>query len=79
MYQLKYPTGNTDLAEALDVMPKQRQRVLDVSGWRLPIGGRYWRGHDKQPWFVASLPFDLRTTTVRGAMEALAIRPPRRP
>jgi hypothetical protein len=44
---------------------------LDVSGWRLPISGRYLCGHDERHWFVASLPFDRQTTTVRGAMEAL--------
>jgi len=71
VYQLKYPTGDTVLAEALDVKPKQRHLVLDVMGWRLPIGGRYLCGHDEQHWFVASLPFDRQTTTVRGAMEAL--------
>ena len=76
VYQLKYPTGDTVLAEALDVKPKQRHLVLDVSGWRLPIGGRYLCGHDEQHWFVASLPFDIRTTTVRGAMEALPRRNP---
>ena len=58
-------------AEALDVKPKHRHLVLDVWGWRLPISGRYLCGHDEQHWFVASLPFSRRTTTVRGAIEAL--------
>ena len=71
MYRLKYPLADTIHAEALDVRPKQRHLVLDVSGWRLPISGRYLCGHDEQHWFVASLPFNRQTTTVRGAMEAL--------
>ena len=70
-YHLKYPTGDTVLVEALDVKPKQRHLIMDVTGWRLPISGRYLCGHDEQHWFVASLPFDRRTATVRGAMEAL--------
>ena len=51
--------------------PKQRHLIMDVTGWRLPISGRYLCGHDEQHWFVASLPFDRRTATVRGAVEAL--------
>lgn len=70
-YHLKYPTGDSVLVEALDVKPKQRHLVMDVLGWQLPISGRYLCGHDEQHWFVASLPFDRRTATVRGAMEAL--------
>ena len=70
-YHLKYPTGDTVLVEALDVKPKQRHLVMDVMGWRLPISGRYLCGHDEQHWFVALLPFERRTATVRGAMEAL--------
>ena len=70
-YHLKYPTGDTVLVEALDVKPKQRHLIMDVTGWRLPISGRYLCGYDEQHWFVASLPFDRRTATVRGAMEAL--------
>ena len=31
----------------------------------------YLCGHDERHWFVASLPFGRRTTTVRGAMESL--------
>lgn len=68
---LKYPWSDVITAEAIDIKPKQRHLVLDVTGWRLPISGRYLCGHDEQHWFVAALPFDHRTTTVRGAMEAL--------
>jgi hypothetical protein len=71
VYRLKYPHADTVLAEALDVKPKQRHLVLDVTGWRLPISGRYLCGHDEHHWFVASLPFDRKTATVRGAMEVL--------
>ncbi|MFV1967713.1 MAG: hypothetical protein ACC628_19965 [Pirellulaceae bacterium] len=47
LYRLKYPLADTIRAEVLDVKPKQRHLVLDVSGWRLPINGRYsvvWHG-----------------------------------
>ena len=71
VYRLKYPLADSIRAEALDVKPKQRHLILDVSGWRLPIRGRYLCGHDERHWFVASLPFDRQTSTVRGAMEAL--------
>ena len=71
VYQLRYPLGDVITAEALDVRPKMRHLVLDVSGWRLPISGRYLCGHDERHWFVASLPSDRRTATVRGAMETL--------
>ena len=71
VYRLKYPVTDTIQAETLDVKPRQRHLVLDVSGRRLPISGRYLCGHDEQHWFVASLPFDRQTATVRGAMEAL--------
>jgi hypothetical protein len=71
VYRLTNPLADTILIEALDVKPKLRHLVLDVSGWRLPIGGRFLCGHDEQHWFVASLPFDRKTMTVRGAMEAL--------
>jgi hypothetical protein len=70
-FRLRYPWSDLVTAEALDVKPKQQHLVLDVSGWRLPISGRYLCGHDEQHWFVAGLPIDHRTTTVRGAMEAL--------
>ena len=70
-FRLQYPWSDSITAEALDVKPKHRHLVLDVSGWRLPISGRYLCGHDEQHWFVASLPFSRRTTTVRGAIEAL--------
>jgi hypothetical protein len=71
VYQLKYPWSDTITAEAIDVKPKLRHLVLDVTGERLPISGRYLCGHDEHHWFVASLPLDRRSTTVRGAMEAL--------
>jgi hypothetical protein len=70
-FLLQYPLSEGITAEALDVKPKHRHLVLDVSGWRLPISGRYLCGHDEQHWFVASLPISPRTTTVRGALEAL--------
>src|SRR5688572_1241903 len=71
VYRLTNPRADTILIEAVDVKPKLRHLVLDVSGWRLPIGGRFLCGHDEQHWFVATLPFDRKTMTVRGAMEAL--------
>ena len=71
VYQLTYPLGDSIQADVLDVKPRLRHLVLDVSGWRLPISGRYLCGHDEQHWFVASLPFGQRSTTVRGAMETL--------
>lgn len=70
-FKLTYPLSDTISAEVLDLKPKMRHLVLDVTGWRLPIAGRYLCGHDERHWFVASLPFNLRTATVRGAMEAL--------
>jgi hypothetical protein len=70
-YRLTYPRSDMILAEVLDVKPKLRHLVLDVSGWRLPISGRYLCGHDEQHWFVASLSVERQTMTVRGAMEAL--------
>ena len=69
-YRLRYPQPGI-IVRALDVKPKHRHLVLDVSGWRLPFFTRYLCGHDEQHWFVASLPFSHRTTTVRGAMETL--------
>jgi len=57
--------------EALDVQPRLRHLVLDVVGWRQPISGRFLCGHDERHWFVASLPFDRVSMTVRNAMEAL--------
>jgi len=71
MFKLTFPWSDTITADVLDMKPKLRHLVLDVTGWRLPIGGRYLCGHDERHWFVASLPFGHRTTTVRGAMEAL--------
>ena len=70
-FKLTYPSWDTITAEVLDVKTHLRHLVLDVTGWRLPIAGRYLCGHDERHWFVASLPFDRRTATVRGAMEAL--------
>jgi len=70
-FVLSYPWSDTISAEALDVKPKHRHLVLDVTGFRLPISGRYLCGHDEQHWFVAALPFSRRTMTVRGAIEAL--------
>src|SRR5687768_10127298 len=71
VYRIGYPTSDSVVTEALDVKPRLRHLVLDVTGWRLPISGRFLCGHDEQHWFVASLPFGRRTMTVRGAMEAL--------
>ncbi len=71
VYQIKYPWSDTITTEAIDVKPKLRHLVLDVSGERFPINARFLCGHDERHWFVASLPFDRRTNTVRGAMEAL--------
>jgi hypothetical protein len=70
-FELRSPTGDTITAEPIDVRPKQRHLVLDVTGWRLPISGRYLCGHDERHWFVAEVPFSRQTQTVRGAMEAL--------
>lgn len=71
LFALTYPWSDTITAEVMDVKPSLRHLVLDVTGWRLPIGGRFLCGHDERHWFVASLPFDRRSATVRGAMEAL--------
>ena len=71
VYQLKFPATDQIQTEALDVAPQLRHLVLDVSGWRPPISGRYLCGLDERHWLVASLPFGRRTTTVRGAMESL--------
>src|SRR5688572_1253427 len=71
VYRIGYPTSDSVVAEALDVKPALQHLVLDVSGWRLPISGRFLCGHDEQHWFVASLPLHRRTITVHGAMEAL--------
>lgn len=70
-YNLNYPLADSIQADVLDVKPRLRHLVLDVTGWRLPISGRFLCGHDEQHWFVASLPFGIRSMTVRGAMEAL--------
>ena len=70
-FALTYPLSDHVTTEVMDVHPKLRHLVLDVSGWHLPIGGRFLCGHDERHWFVASLPFDRRSTTVKGAMEVL--------
>jgi hypothetical protein len=70
-YWLKYPVMDEVVTDTLDVKPSLRHLVLDVSGWRLPISGRFLCGHDEQHWFVAALPFTRQTATVRGAMESL--------
>ncbi|MEM9658779.1 MAG: hypothetical protein AAF961_10495 [Planctomycetota bacterium] len=70
-FALRYPSTDALVTEVTDVKPRLRHLVLDVTGWRLPIRGRYLCGHDERHWFVASLPSDPRTATVRGAMEAL--------
>jgi len=70
-FALTYPSSDNVTAEIMDLRAGLRHLVLDVSGWRLPIGGRFLCGHDERHWFVASLPFDRRTNTVKGAMEAL--------
>ncbi len=75
LFALRYPFQDTIIAEALDVRPKDRHLVLDVTGSRLPISGRFLCGHDESHWFVASLPFHHRTATVRGAMEMLKPAP----
>lgn len=70
-FQLKYPWLDELKIEALDVRPKQRHLVLDVTGERLTAIGRYLCGHDERHWFVATLTIHKRTMTVRGAMETL--------
>lgn len=70
-FRLKYPWAGTITAEAIDVKPRLRHLVLDVTDGRWLSGGRYLCGHDERHWFVAALPFDRRTESVRGAMEAL--------
>ena len=71
VYQLTLPREQTIFADAMDVKPKLRHLVLDVSGWQRPFAARYLCGHDERHWFVANVPFDAQTVTVRGAMEAL--------
>ena len=71
IYQLNYPLAGTIRTKALDIKPKLRHLVLDVSAWRRPINVRYLCGHDERHWFVASLLVNRQTETVRGAMEAL--------
>lgn len=71
LFALRYPFHDVITAEALDVRPKDRHLVLEVTGSRLPISGRFLCGHDESHWFVASVPFHRRSATVRGAMEML--------
>jgi len=70
-YQLQHPRHDPLTLEVLDVHRHLRHLVLEVTGWRLPISGRYLCGHDESHWFVAGLPFSRKTGTVRGAMESL--------
>lgn len=70
-FALTYPWSGAITAEVTDSKPSLRHLILDVTGWRLLTSARYLCGHDERHWFVASLPSDRRTTTVRGAMEAL--------
>ncbi|REK18872.1 MAG: hypothetical protein DWQ37_03450 [Planctomycetota bacterium] len=70
-YQLKYPWSDEFDIETPDVRPKHRHLVLDVSSRRFDTIGRYLCGHDERHWFVATLPIEERTKSVRGAMEAL--------
>jgi hypothetical protein len=70
-YQLQRPFGDDLTIDVLDVRPRKQHLVLDVTGLRLPIAGRYLCGHDESHWFVAGLPFHRKTQTVQGAMETL--------
>lgn len=70
-YQLQRPLDDALTFEVMDVNRHLRHLVLDVTGSRLPISGRYLCGHDESHWFVAGLPFGRNTGSVRGAMESL--------
>ena len=70
-YRFQYPWNDQLTLEVMDVNRHLRHLVLDVTGMRLPISGRYLCGHDESHWFVAGLSFGLKTGTVRGAMESL--------
>jgi hypothetical protein len=70
-YQLQHPSDDELSVEIMDAKPHLRHLVLDVTGWRLPIAGRYLCGHDESHWFVAGLEFGRQTAKVRGAMESL--------
>ena len=70
-YRVQSPLDDPLTLEVVDVHPRLRHLVLDVTGWRLPISGRYLCGHDESHWFVAGLQFGRPTGTVRGAMESL--------
>ncbi len=73
-YQFQLPHNDQLEIEVVDVHSHLRQLVLDVTGQRLPVSGRYLCGHDESHWFVAGLEFGRKTATVRGAMESL--KPP---
>ena len=70
-FRLTYPVFDAIEAEVTDVHAVHRHLVLDVAGRFSPVRARYLCGHDERHWFVASVPIRSRTTTVRGAMEAL--------
>jgi hypothetical protein len=70
-YQLQHPSNDELSVEVMDTNPHLQHLVLDVTGWRLPIAGRYLCGHDESHWFVAGLEFGRQTAKVRGAMESL--------
>lgn len=70
-FKLTAPVNDELRFDVLDSKPHLRHLVLEVSGWRLPIFGRYLCGHDERHWFAAPLPNDRRAHTVRGAMESL--------
>jgi hypothetical protein len=70
-YQFRYPLQGELWIEVLDVHPRLRHLVLDVSGDRLPVSGRFLCGHDESHWFVAGLQFGRKSASVRGAMESL--------
>jgi hypothetical protein len=70
-YELQRPWHDELCVEVMDVHPRLRHLVLDVTGSGLPISGRYLCGHDESHWFVAGLEFSRETAKVRGAMESL--------
>ncbi len=45
-FRLQYPWSDVITAEAIDIKPKLRHLVLDVTGWRLPISSLI------RPWSV---------------------------
>ena len=70
-YALRYPWGAAPVIETLDLNPKLRHLVLDVTSVQRASSARFLCGHDEFHWFVASVPFGPQTQRVRGAMEAL--------